>query len=111
MEDVDDEVTEIEQNPAPFGTALPAQWLRAGLKESLLDAVRDSENVALVATAREEERIRQRERSGDIQRDDVVCLLVIRSGRCEVDEFECASGSGHAVPFSLPGSVRPVGRQ
>src|SRR6187431_1195435 len=62
VEDVHDEITEVEKDPAGLIAPFAAQPLETGLEKSVLDLVGDRSDVALAAPGDEQEDVHERER-------------------------------------------------
>src|SRR5690606_22469958 len=71
MEDVDDEITEVAQDPAPAGLTLAAKQLVTRLVQFALDLIGDRADVALGATGHDEEDVCKRHRLGHVESDEI----------------------------------------
>ena len=97
VEDVRDDVTEVEEDPAALSPTFAAQGLRPGLEHLLFDLTSDGLDVALVAPRREKEDISQRERAGYVECDEVFTLLCIGGTSRNGKKFAGAQSGSHMI--------------
>src|SRR5690606_6141079 len=98
MLDVDNNVAEVDQDPASGSLALTAQDHCTGLEHGLFNGVNDCADLALVVTGRNEEHVRQNELFAYINSNDL-CSFTLRgcagSGNCK---FNRVVSSSHVTP-------------
>jgi len=80
VEDVHDKVSEVEEDPTSLRTSFAAKRLRTMLDQPVFDLTGDSDDVSLIASGGEEKDVGQRERSGNIERHEVLRLLGVCRG-------------------------------
>ena len=97
VEDVRDDVTEVEEDPAALSPTFAAQGLHPGLEHLLFDLTSDGLDVALVAPRREKEDIGQRERAGYVECDEIFTLLSIGGTSRNGEKFAGARSGSHMI--------------
>jgi hypothetical protein len=97
MEDVSDDVSEVEQDPATLGTTLSAQGFCPGLEHFLFDLAGDGLHVSLVASRHEKENVGQREGSGYVERNEILPLLGVSGEGRNGEKFAGARSGSHMI--------------
>ena len=82
---MDDDVAEVQQHPPSLGLAFATDRLdAAALAQLVLDLIGDRADLDVGIAGRDDEVVGDHEQIGDVDRDDVVCLL-IAGGLCRND--------------------------
>jgi hypothetical protein len=90
-----------------LGTPFAAERLGTELEEAFLDGIGDGLHVALVPTGCEQEHVRELQRPGHVESDEVLGLLGVGRECCGLHEFRCARGGGHGfLPVVEPTDSR-----
>lgn len=96
-----DEVSEVQQYPAPFGPALAAQRLEVEFAQFCFDFFTDRKYLALIASAREEEYFRKRQRKRNVEGYEVLRLLRVCRGGGLLHGSERPCGYRHDSPVEI----------
>ena len=87
LEDVDDEVTIVQQHPFPLGSSFGAQRPPSALLQSLVDRLGQCSDVGSRASRDDDEDLGDREQVADFEQGDVHALLVVQGVSCDPDEI------------------------
>jgi hypothetical protein len=99
---VDDDLAEVEQDPAALLLALAPDRLGAELAQPLLDGVHDREHLAVVGCGGEQEHVGDDELLAHVEQQDVLAELVGRGLGSRGRELDSAGGGRHDDQPSQP---------
>ena len=105
LQDMDNDVAVVHQDPVGVGETLPGTALGSGMVHGLIDRIDDGVDMAVVRPGSQEEDIGESQSLGDVNGGEVLSLLIGRSASSGDRQGGGVFSGGHGSPSERGQSV------